>query len=874
MYQSLILLNRLTHMAYILAYSEILMILLIAWWFSLQVLGLIALPLTSLLLEPLPLKGYAFTKTVGLLVVGYCLWLLATFGWARFNAGGLLLAGAVVLVVGWWAAGISRVQGLLTMVRTRWAAILGYEALFAALLLGGLWLRWHGAVGAAIIGTEKPMDLTFLSGLLHSGTFPPRDPWLAGYAINYYYLGYFMVALLAVATGAHAGVAFTLGLATIFALTGLTVAGLVVALLDQARQHAGERTGAAGTAAAALLGIVFVLLLGNQAGAWQAWLGTPQVVAMDGRQLMSAAAQRLAGHSRIEIDPPVQTSEGDFGTISTLAPDTAQTFNWWWPSRAVWDEATAGPSGVERGYNITEFPFFSFYLGDLHPHVLSLPFNLVCLALALAALTRPRPLRFDRGACEWLVFVIPAIALGSLYAINSWDAPSYILLYTGALVLGYRRRSPDADTFQVLRKALPEAALVIMGAVLAVSPFVLTFQSFAGGGPVPRPWADLPLVGRLAATVLPARDHTDLHEFISMFGLFMLTLLAYAAVPPSEGADATQVPTGRTPKLSRLPLGWLLLVVGLLLGLLLGMPLLALLPIAMVCARAAWRSSHRPDCAFVLWATAVGALIVLGADVVYLRDPFENRMNTIFKLYYQAWLMWGTAAAFAAWSLGQAARRRPVLAAGWGIPALLLALGALVYPVATLGWGQAWISGRPVLDGLAFMQEAAPDEAAALAWIARNTRPDDVVLTAVGRSYDDSTGRVAAATGRATLLGWSGSHERLWRRRSPDILAEIEARERDVPVIYTTPHVPTATALLEHYGVDYVFVGPAERRLYAGPGLDKFDAFLEPVFEEGEVRVYRCPWQRQPIDPPAAILLPPAGDVRSACMVLYPVQGL
>jgi uncharacterized membrane protein len=100
---------------------------------------------------------------------------------------------------------------------------------------------------------------------------------------------------------------------------------------------------------------------------------------------------------------------------------------------------------------------------------------------------------------------------------------------------------------------------------------------------------------------------------------------------------------------------------------------------------------------------------------------------------------------------------------------------------------------------------------------------------------------VAAATGRATLLGWSGSHERLWRRRSPDILAEIEARERDVPVIYNTTHVPTAKKLLEHYGVDYVFVGPAERRLYAGQGLDKFDAFLELVFQEGEVCVYRRP---------------------------------
>jgi YYY domain-containing protein len=815
--------------------------LLIVWWLILQLLGLITLPLTMLLFDPFSLKGYAFSKTIGLLAVGYSIWLLATFGWARFNGVGILLASALVLGVSLWAAGLPGMRGLLALVRTRWATILAYEALFVALLLGGLWLHWNGAVGAAITGTEKPMDLAFLSGILHSETFPPRDPWLAGYAINYYYLGYLMVALLAVISGAHVGVAFNLGLVTIFALTGLTIAGLVVALIDLARQGSRERRGTVGIAAAALLGIVFVLVLGNQAGAWQAWFCAPQVVALDGGQLISAAAQRLAGHRSIEVDPPVRTSESDFGTISTLTPDPAQPFNWWWPSRAVWDEVAVGPGLVEHHYNITEFPFFSFYLGDLHPHVLSLPFDVVALALALAALARPSPLRFLSRAHEWPWLVVPAITLGSLYAINSWDAPSYALLYTGALVLGYRRGLPDANASQILRKAAPEVAVVGIGALLAISPFLITFHSFAGGGPVPQPWADIPVIGRLAATLSLVRDHTDLHEFISLFGLFSLALLAYAVVFSPKSAGASQASTGHTHEFPRFPFGWVLPVLGLLFGLAFGMPLLALLPIAILCTRAAWRSGHRPDRAFVLWVTAVGALVILGADVVYLRDPFENRMNTIFKLYYQAWLMWGIAAAFAAWTLWPEARRRSGLAAGWGIPALLLGLGALVYPAATLGWGQAWMSGPPVLDGLAFLRESSPDEAAALDWVAHNTRPDDVVLTAVGRSYDDATGRVAAATGRATLLGWSGSHEHLWRRQSPDVLAEIEARERDVPVIYTTTHLPTAKKLLDDYGVDYVFVGPAERQLYAGPGLDKFDAFLELVFQKGEVRIYRCP---------------------------------
>jgi YYY domain-containing protein len=804
---------------------------LILWWLALQILGLIALPITARLFEPLSLKGYVFAKTTGLLTVGYGIWLLATFGWIHFSATGVFLVGVVVLAIGLWAVGRSGLRGLMLMVRTHWPLILAYETLFAALLLGGLWLRWHGAVGAAITGTEKPMDLTFLSGILHSDTFPPHDPWLAGYAINYYYLGYLMLAVLAVLTGASAGEAFNLGLATTFALTGLMVAGLVVALVGQARQHAGERASTGGAGAAALLGVVFVLVLGNQAGAWQVLAGSPKVVALDGRQLVSAMGQRLSGQNSIEIDPPLRTPEGDFGTISELTPESSPPFNWWWPSRAVWDEVEVSPGVVERHYAITEFPFFSFYLGDLHPHVLALPFNLLVLALALSALIRPLPGTAGVGVRRWLPLAVSALVLGSLYAINSWDTPTYMLLYVGALILGYRRQLPGEKTSRVLGRALPAVSIVIAAAVLSIAPFLLTFQSFAGGGPVPQPWASIPVIGQLGAILLPAPDHTDLHEFIGIFGLFALVLLVYAAGGRRGDFRGLEDFGG---------MAWLWPAGGLLVGLLIGMPLLALLPLAAVCTRAAWRCSERPARAFVLWATAVGALVVLGADLIYLRDPFENRMNTLFKFYYQAWVIWGTAAAFATWALWQRAWRRPSLAVAWSVPALLLGLGALVYPLATLGWGQAWFSGPPALDGLAFLQESAPDEAAALVWIARNTQPRDIVLTAAGSSYDDATGRVAAVTGRPTLLGWSGSHERLWRRRSPEVLDEIAARERDIPVIYTTTSPAVARQLLERYHVQYLFVGPAERRLYGGPGLDKFDAFLELVFQQGQVRIYRC----------------------------------
>jgi uncharacterized membrane protein len=213
-------------------------------------------------------------------------------------------------------------------------------------------------------------------------------------------------------------------------------------------------------------------------------------------------------------------------------------------------------------------------------------------------------------------------------------------------------------------------------------------------------------------------------------------------------------------------------------------------------------------------------------------------MNTVFKFYYQAWIIWGAMAAFAAWSLVRRIPLRRVAVAAWMIPTGVLLVGALVYPVAALTQGVPWAAPGSTLDGLAFLKDRYGDEYAAELWIEANVPPSDAVLTAVGSSYQDETGRVAAVTGRPTLLGWDGSHERLWRIGSADALAAISEREKNVPTIYQTTDFVLADQLLSRYGIRYVFVGPVERTLYPGPGLEKFTRGMSLLFEHGSVEIF------------------------------------
>src|SRR5262249_37710343 len=50
---------------------------------------------------------------------------------------------------------------------------------------------------------------------------------------------------------------------------------------------------------------------------------------------------------------------------------------------------------------------------------------------------------------------------------------------------------------------------------------------------------------------------------------------------------------------------------------------------------------------FVLLLIILGALLVLGPDFLYLSDNFGYRINTVFKFYYQAWILLSLASAYA-----------------------------------------------------------------------------------------------------------------------------------------------------------------------------------------------------------------------------------
>mgnify|MGYP005850116343 CR=1 FL=1 len=788
------------------------------WWAVVEAVALAALPLADWLLGRLPSRGYALAKALGLMVVGYALWLGATFG-VLGNAEvtvALLVAGLALL--SWLKVAPGR-PPLSELWQQRRGLVLTVEALFFLAFLAWAIFR---AYDPDIVGTEKPMEFAFLNALLRSDRFPPPDPWLSGYSISYYYFGYLIVAALTHLTGSLPGAAFNLSLALLFALTAASAFGLGYDLVAAAGPRLGEirERGAilAGLAASYLLVILSNLEV--------------LVEMLTSQGLLSEQTWRWV---HIKDLPPPSVA----GVASWLPTD----WMWWFRASRVIGQFDPA-SGHSVDYTINEFPFFSFLLGDLHPHVLALPFVLLALGLALSLLLSDEPLGWSWLHLRPQRLVSFGLVMGGLAFINSWDLPTYLFILVAAVAV-QRYIALREPIERWLTEVGGFAGAILLTSLLLYFPFYLGFRSQTSG------------VG-----IVEVR--TKLHQFIIFWAPLLFLAASGAIWQISRCRVRLAGPT------------WFGLVAFLVVMALAGAfwaPTLVLVVfiLALVILALCWsvkevsgstaaqgaalsetrsmgdaavaylgRERVKPNL-FLLLLIGTGLLLLAGCEMLYVRDLFGNRMNTVFKFYYQAWVLLSLAGGYVlyylALRLGPSAKGLAVAfrGAAWETMAMLLIVAGSVYPL-TAAAARVSLADVPVLDGTVHPREHAEADYAAMAWLRESAPKGAVVLEAAGGSYT-TFARVSAFTGLPTVVGWD-FHEIQWRGTSDEAMR----RKADVETIYSTTDLETAQALMERYGVKYVYVGPLEQQTYGKYGrvaMEKFATFMDLAYSNHSVKVYR-----------------------------------
>lgn len=862
------------------------------WSIFILLLGLLMAPLTNRLFSRLADRGTSLARPVGLLLWGYLFWLMASLGLVENTTGGALVALTLAVAISFWV-GRGRWQELRVWARQQGRAFLLGEATFLLCFIGWAIVR---SVDPAIIGTEKPMEMAFINAILRSPAFPPHDPWLSGYAISYYYFGYVIVALIIRVTGVLPEAGFNLASALWFAMTAQGAFCILYNLLA-GRKNAGvegESKPKKTNPAWGLLAPLFLLLVSN-------WEGFFEMLHSRGIfwRMGTDGAWQSGFWKWLDIQELVNPPTLPFSWV----PERATGIWWWRASRVLQDYNLTGQSFEI----IDEFPFFSYLLSDLHPHVLAMPFALVGIALALNLFLQAREklvsgVGLVEAAQKWLrteavdlrslaalawmkqpAFWAAALAMGGLSFLNTWDFPIYVALFSAAWV--YRRYRELGWSGKRVMEFVELAVLLGVAGGILYLPFYLGFASQAGG-------------------VLPSMSFfTRGVHFWVMFGPFLVPIILWLVWRWKRPGSMPVLRAGI--KFALLVIAGLF-IVSYVMGFLVsnfaiwgnllanGRPdshLASVLidlgnrfnglqgasrPVQLVFSSLAQRIVNpgtwitlgailllvwgllaerrrgsmdedvqpgRPTGTgrFVMLLVLVGAGLALAPEYFYLRDQFGWRMNTIFKLYFQTWLLWSLAASFAAAVLWQSLR---------GASGVLFRVGmgiVLVFSLAYSFFGLRMRLGvldpaQMTLDGSNYIRRGNADEMQAIEWLRR--APYGVVSEAVGGSYSGFA-RISTYSGLPTVLGWPG-HESQWRGGG----TEMGSRQSDIERLYRTSDWTEAQEILNQYQIRYVYVGGLERSAYR-VNESKFQSYMKPVYQNATVTIYEVIPSARNVEQPA-----------------------
>jgi YYY domain-containing protein len=818
----------------------------VSWWVISTLIGFLSLPICWRFFGKLGDRGYGFTRVVGLLIAGYVLWMGASLGFLRNGFGGVIGSVLVLAIVG-GLVGFGHWRHIIRWMRTHWKTLLMMEALFLLVFLGWTFVR---ANNPEIEFTEKPMELAFINGILQSERFPPVDPWLSGYAISYYYFGYVLMTVFIWLSGVSSAVAFNLGNALWFGLCTVAAYSILYNLLV-AGKYQRART-------LALLAPVFVLIAGNLAGFLDVLWSRHLFWSLQPDGTLNSAFWRWLDLKQLSESPTALIP----GHTPTWMPDR---FLWWWrASRVVRDVNLAGID-IEV---IDEFPFFTFLLADNHPHLLGLPIAFLAVGFSLRLFLKDHPTGFTIFglplSLDLKELVFAGWIFGALAFLNTWDSPIYLALLL--LVLWWIGRKARLSSL-VTRLLLTMVGIILL-ALLFYLPWYPSFSSQAGGilpnivfptklqhFLVMFSISFIPIAVWLGVRLKRNWSSSDrkwlirvglilpLALFILSLFLGGLVLIRFTGDPATvesiladlgviEGDIRTRLNTALGAAVNRRLLhSWTAIILGLTIG-----ACAALImrqertEKASHSAEAADRESRQEVWPFVVFLVAVGALLILGPEFLYLKDLFGTRMNTVFKFYFAAWILWGLAGSFAVIELW------PRQLSGLRILRVLIVLPlilGLVYPplsvwTKTNGFNPA---GGRTLDGTDYLSRERPQDYQAIQWI-KQKLTFGTIAESVGGSYSVHA-RISGTSGFPTVLGWD-FHEIQWRGN-----AEPQGtRAADIQMLYESTSIDEVNAILDAYDIKYVYIGPLERSTYQRLNEKVFDQIMELVYESPEVKIY------------------------------------
>jgi uncharacterized membrane protein len=447
-------------------------------------------------------------------------------------------------------------------------------------------------------------------------------------------------------------------------------------------------------------------------------------------------------------------------TIRTILGIKGDYADYWFPNSTRY----IGYNPETTDKTIHEFPGYSFVLGDLHAHVINIIFVLTLLGILFAWLLHQKRKLNNREEQGFQIkqeifnpfIIMIGFFIGLFHTTNFWDFPIYYVV-AGGVILFF-----NGVIYEFRLKALRITALqgifIITISELISLPFTLTFD-------------------QISTEIMLAETHTPVYQLLILWGLPVTLIIGFLY----ELAGNVEYKF-RDDKPRFILFRFL--------------------------------NSLSPSDLYILVLGLCAIGLVIMPEVIYIKDIYSGdykRANTMFKLTYQAFIMFGICSGYIFMKFKKL--HHFYWQKTFANISLFLFLTTLWYPVVSV---KAWyikdksFKDYKGLDAAEFLNTADNQEDyKAINWLNENIKGTPVILEAHGDSYTDY-GRVSVFTGLPTVLGWY-VHEWLWRGDT-DI---VNGRVADIETIYTSTDQEVVQALIDEYEIEYIYVGKLERIKYS-----------------------------------------------------------
>jgi len=435
-------------------------------------------------------------------------------------------------------------------------------------------------------------------------------------------------------------------------------------------------------------------------------------------------------------------------------------------------------------YIINEIPSYSFTVGNLHAHLLALPFFILFLILLYAGSLEAKPRLWS--------FILLGFLAATSGMINAWDLITESALFASLVIFKIFQTAVSAEERSVklnqIKKWILSGFLFAGAAAIFITPSLINFSSpVLGLGFIPS------YVSRY--NLQNVQYPTPIMALLGMWGIFLAGIFLARKVKENYAESF--------------------------------LFLLAL--------------------CFVSIGILAGVELFFIEDIYSISNPPYFRANTTFKFGFHAWVMLSILLSVLAASFYKLQRRSFFAIAGKFLFAFAVLSGVFFTYQGSRQYFFVNADSR-TLDNFSWFKKISESDWAAVQFINRKIPGREVIAEAVGDSYTNFsristfTGMITPMGWRTHEWTWRFDG-RLAKKAPIGQTVEtgwgvVALTSGDIDSLYRTSDIALAKKIIDKYGIKYIYVGDLERSTYSNLDEQKFFELGRVIFESKGAKLF------------------------------------